>query len=151
MAIFSAKATVKSIDIRALQQTWTAFDRIVRLRPIRSAKEYDSTVALMNGLLDIVGDREVHPLSGLLDLVGSLVEEYDRNHYAIEASEPREILRHLLETRGLKQVDLAEIVPQGNLSAILSGRRKISATLAGKLARYFHVSPALFVPRSDSA
>ena len=146
MAITSATASSGSIDVRALQQTWKAFDRVARLRPIRSVKEYDSTVALMNRLLDVAGDREDHPLSGLLDLVGSLVQEYDRSHYAIKASEPREVLRYLIETRGLKQVDLSQIVPQGNLSAILSGRRKISAALAGKLARFFHVSPALFVP-----
>jgi HTH-type transcriptional regulator/antitoxin HigA len=48
--------------------------------------------------------------------------------------------------RGLKQGDLAEIVPQSNLSAILAGKRKISATLAGKLARFFNISPAVFVP-----
>jgi HTH-type transcriptional regulator/antitoxin HigA len=59
---------------------------------------------------------------------------------------PDEVLRYLIELRGLKQGDLAEIVPQGNLSAILSGKRKISATLAGKLARFFNISPAVFVP-----
>jgi HTH-type transcriptional regulator/antitoxin HigA len=136
----------ESIDFRALQQTWKAFDSIARLRPIRSAMEYDSTVGLMNGLLDTVGDKEDHPLAGLLDLVSSLVEEYDKQHYAIEASEPREALRHLMQIRGLKQVHLVDVVPQGNLSAILSGRRKISAKLAGRLAKYFGVSPALFIP-----
>ena len=93
-----------------------------------------------------VGDKEEHALSGLLDLVSELVGEYDTNHYTIEASEPREVLRYLIEMRGLKQGDLAEIVPQSNLSSILAGKRKISATLAGKLARYFNVSPAVFVP-----
>ena len=67
-------------------------------------------------------------------------------NYAIEASEPKEVLRYLIEMRGLKQGDLAEIVPQSNLSAILAGKRKISATLAGKLAKFFNVSPAVFVP-----
>ena len=52
----------------------------------------------------------------------------------------------LIEMRGLKQGDLAQIVPQSNLSAILAGKRKISATLARKLAKYFNVSPAVFVP-----
>lgn len=74
------------------------------------------------------------------------MEDYDASHYAIEASEPREVLRYLIEIRGLKQGDLAAIVPQSNLSAILGGKRKISASLAGKLAKYFRVSPALFVP-----
>ena len=135
-----------TLDIKTLQKTWAAFDRIAHLRPIRTDEEYDRTVSLMNCLLDMIGDQEDHALSGLLDLVSELVADYDTNHFAIEASEPREVLRYLIELRGLKQGDLAEIVPQGNLSAILSGKRKISATLAGKLARFFNISPAVFVP-----
>lgn len=142
----TATASNDSIDIRALKQTWAAFDRVAHLRPIRSDAEYTRTVTLMNYLLDVVGDKENHALAGLLDLVGELVEDYDSGHFAIEPSEPREVLRYLIELRGLKQGDLAEVVPQSNLSAILAGKRKISATLAGKLAKFFHVSPAVFVP-----
>jgi len=91
-------------------------------------------------------DDKLLDSAGLLDLVSELVGEYDTNHYCIEASGPKEVLRYLIEMRGLKQSDLAEIVPQSNLSAILAGKRKISATLAGKLAKHFHVSPAAFVP-----
>lgn len=123
-----------------------AFDRLAHLRPIRSAKEYDRTVALMNYLLDVVGEQEDHAFAGLIDLISKLVEDYDASHDTIEASEPNEVLRYLIEMRGLKQGDLAELVPQSNLSAILAGKRKISATLAGKLAKYFNVSPAVFVP-----
>jgi HTH-type transcriptional regulator/antitoxin HigA len=133
------------LDVKALEKTWAAFDRVAHLRPIRNDIEYERTVALMNGLLDVVGDQEGHALAGLLDLVSELVQDFDADHYAIEASEPREVLRYLIEQRGLKQSDLAQIVPQSNLSAILAGKRKISATLAGKLARYFNVSPALFI------
>lgn len=32
------------------------------------------------------------------------------------------------------------------LISILAGKRKISATLAGKLGKFFGVSPALFIP-----
>ena len=137
---------IAALDIKALQKTWAAFDRIAHLRPIRTEEEYDRTVSLMNCLLDMIGDQEDHALSGLLDLVSELVADYDTNHFAIEASEPNEVLRYLIELRGLKQGDLAEIVPQSNLSAILSGKRKISATLAGKLAKFFNISPAVFVP-----
>jgi len=141
-----ATASKDRIDIQALQQTWAAFDRIAHLRPIRSVQEYDRTVALMNYLLDMVGDKENHALASLLDLVGELVEDYESSHFAIEPSDPRAVLQYLIEIRGLKQGDLAEVVPQSNLSAILAGKRKISATLAGKLAKFFKVSPAVFVP-----
>jgi len=140
------KSATVTLDIKALQKTWSAFDRVARLRPIRTEEEYARTVSLLNCLVDIVGVQEDHALSGLLELVSELVADYDTSHYAIEASEPKEILRYLIELRGLKQGDLAEIVPQGNLSAILSGKRKISATLAGKLAKFFNISPAVFVP-----
>jgi HTH-type transcriptional regulator/antitoxin HigA len=135
-----------SLDIKALQKTWTAFDRVAHLHPIRTEEEYDRTISLMNYLLDMVGDQEDHTLSGLLDLVSELVADYDTSQYAIEASEPNEVLRYLIELHGLKQGDLAAIVPQSNLSAILAGKRKISASLAGKLAKFFSISPAVFVP-----
>ena len=139
-------AATAVVDLKALQSTWVAFDRVARLRPIRSEAEYDRMVTLLNYLLDTVGDKPDHALSGLLDLVGELVADYDAGHYAIPAAEPKEVLRGLIESRGLKQGDLADVLPQGNLSAILAGKRKISATLAGKLAKYFNVSPAVFVP-----
>ena len=99
----------------------------------------------MNSLLDVVGDDEDHALSGLLELVGDVVSKYEREHYANEAAAPKDSLRFLIEARGLNQEDLSSIVPQSNLSAILAGKRKISATVAGKLGKFFDVSPALFV------
>ena len=103
-------------------------------------------LALMNSLLDVVGEDEEHALSGLLELVGDIVSKYEREHYVIEPAAPKDSLRFLMEARGLNQEDLSAIVPQSNLSAILSGKRKISATLAGKLGKFFGVSPALFIP-----
>lgn len=133
-------------DVPAIQSSWQALNSVARLGPVENEKDYDRRVALMNVLLDVIGDNERHPLSDLLYLVGDQVSKYEQEHHAIEPSEPREALRFLLEARGLKQEDLSAIVPQSNLSAILAGHRKISATLAGKLGKFFGVSPALFVP-----
>lgn len=102
--------------------------------------------ALMNSLLDAAGDDEDHPLSGLLYLVSDMVARYEQEHYAIEPAEPKDALRFLMEARALKQEDLSAVVPQSNLSAILSGKRKIRAILAGKMGKFFGVSPALFIP-----
>lgn len=136
------------LDIRAIQTSWKAFDSVAHLRPIRSEKEYDRMVTLMNRLLDTAGDDEDHPLSSLLDLVGDLVSRYEQVHHAIEHAEPKDTLRALMDARGLKQEDLSIIVQQSNLSAILAGKRKISVALAGKLAKFFGISAAVFVPVS---
>jgi HTH-type transcriptional regulator / antitoxin HigA len=135
------------IGISALQAAWQAFDTLAHLRPIHSKADYDRMVALMNALLDMAGDDEDHPLSGLLELAAELVSRHEQEHHAIEAANPKDALRFLMEARGLKQEDLFAIVPQSNLSAILAGKRMISATMAGKLGAFFGISPAVFVPR----
>jgi HTH-type transcriptional regulator/antitoxin HigA len=138
--------THTQFDLQAIQSSWQAFDAMAHLRPIHDDESFDRMTALMNSLLDATGDDEDHPLSGLLDLVSDMVSKYEQENYAIEPVEPKEALRFLIESRGLKQGDLATVVPQSNLSAILAGKRKISATLAGKLGKYFGISPAVFVP-----
>lgn len=140
------RATETQFDIKAIQTSWQKFDTMAQLRPIHDEKSYVRMTALMNSLLDVAGDDEDHPLSSLLELVSDMVARYEQEHYTIEPAEPKDALRFLMETRGLKQDDLSAIVPQSNLSAILSGKRKISATLAGKLSKFFGVSAALFVP-----
>lgn len=138
--------TSKPINMPALQASWQAFDTLAHLRPIHSEDDYDRTVELMNALLDVAGDDEDHPLSSLLELAADLVSRYEQEHHPIEAAEPKDALQFLMEARGLKQHDLSSIVPQSNLSAILAGKRKISAAMAGKLGRFFGISPAVFVP-----
>lgn len=134
------------LDIGAIQASWLAFDAMAHLRPIQDEEAYDRMLALMNALLEVTGDDEDHPLSGLLDLVGELVSRFEQEHHAIEAAEPKDALRLLMDSRGLRQEDLAALVPQSNLSAILAGKRKISARLAGKLGKFFDISPAVFIP-----
>jgi HTH-type transcriptional regulator / antitoxin HigA len=114
-------------------------ENVAHLRPIHSEADYDSTVTLMNALLDVAGDDEDHPLSGLLELAAELVSRYEQEHYAIEAANPQDALRFLMEARGLRQEDLSAIVPQSNLSAILAGKRKISGAMAGKLGAFFRI------------
>jgi HTH-type transcriptional regulator/antitoxin HigA len=75
-----------------------------------------------------------------------LVSRYEQEHHAIEAASPKDTLRFLMGTRCMKQEDLSAIVAQSNLSAILAGKRKIRATMAGKLGKFFGISPAVFVP-----
>ncbi len=140
------RAARTQFNIRAIQASWKVLDDLVHLHPIVDENEYDHMVSLMHSLLGAVGDDEEHPLSNLLDLIGDLVSRYEQKHHFIEQAEPKDTLRFLMEAGGFRQEDLAGIVHQGNLSAILAGKRKISAALAGKLGNFFKVSAAVFIP-----
>ena len=111
----------------------TLIGKVGHLRPIHIEADYARTVALMNALLDVAAVDEDHPLSSLLELAADLVSRYEQEHHPIEASNRKDALWFLMEVRGLKQEALSAIVPQSNLSASLAGKRKIRATMAGKL------------------
>ena len=117
------------------------------LQPIHSEADYDRTVKMMNALLAVAGNDEDNPLSSLLEPASDLVARYEQEHHPIEVADSKDVLRFLIESRGLRHEDLSSVVPQSNLSAILAGKRKISAAMAGKLGGFFGINPAVFVPR----
>ena len=136
----------REFDMAAAERAWQAFQSKLGVAAIQTPKQYDRTVALMNRLLDVVGDNERHPLAGLLDLVGDLVSAYESRAHGVPDAEPREVLRLLMEQNGLTQTDLrAELGGQPVVSAILNGKRSINSRQAKALAARFGVSPAAFI------
>ena len=135
-----------TLNVKAITRTWDALQKIVPLAPIRADAEYDQMVELMDLLLNEIAGDETHSLMGLLDIVSGFVGTYDDKHHTLATAQLHEVLSFLMDQRQLKQTDLKHLVPQSNLSAILNGKRGISAELAGKLASFFNVSAAVFIP-----
>ena len=54
--------------------------------------EYDRLVALLNSLVDTVGEEETHPLASLMEVMGILIEQYETEHVPELASEDRQPL-----------------------------------------------------------
>jgi HTH-type transcriptional regulator/antitoxin HigA len=42
--------------------------------------EYNGLVALLDNLIDEVGEDENHPLASLMEVVGVLIEKYEEEH-----------------------------------------------------------------------
>jgi HTH-type transcriptional regulator/antitoxin HigA len=43
-------------------------------------EQYQRIVALLDGLIDEVGEDETHPYSSLMELLGLLIEHYEAQH-----------------------------------------------------------------------
>lgn len=100
----------------------------------------------MNKLVDEIGDKEIHPLMGLLDIVTFFVRDYEDRNVEIPDAEPPAVLRFLMQQHSLRQADLAEIFgSQSNVSEVLNGKREINARQARALAARFGVSPAVLI------
>jgi HTH-type transcriptional regulator / antitoxin HigA len=80
-------------------------------------------------------------------LLVTLIEIYESQQHSIPASTPQEILQHIMESSGLRQTDIAEIIgaSSGVVSQIVNGKRAISKAQAKVLGQQFKVSPSLFI------
>jgi HTH-type transcriptional regulator/antitoxin HigA len=134
-----------AIEIDKIAKRYKALCELVPLKPIAKKTEYEAAVDHLNQLLDAGGANQAHPLAGLVEALGELIQAYEKRQAPMPEAEPREVLRHLMAEHGLRQADLADIASQGAISDILCGRRGISKALAKKLAAKFHVSAGVFV------
>ena len=50
--------------------------------------EYDRLVALLDGLIDKVGEEETPPLASLMEILGVLIEHYETEHVPELVNEP---------------------------------------------------------------
>ena len=84
--------------------------------------------------------------SRLFDLLVHLIEEFEDEHYRLDASTPLSILHHLMEARGIKPRELWDLFGSKSLTSdVLNGRRAISRKKAVKLGKFFGVAPGLFL------
>ena len=132
-------------ETQAIFQVWMPLKELIGVTSVRTEADYERASAIIEALLDEIGDDEEHPLADVLDYLADQVKVYEDEHFPIPESKPHEILRFLMDQHGLKQEDLADCAPQGRISEILSGKRAISKEVAKNLARRFHVHADLFI------
>lgn len=133
-----------SLDPAAILQAWMPFKELVGVTSIKTEEDYTRVTTLVHVLLDEIRDDETHPLSDVLHYLTVQLEAYEAEHAQIPETEPKAVLRFLMEQHGLRQTDLTDCAPQGHLSAILAGKRGISKEMAKKFAKRFNVNPDLF-------
>ncbi len=119
---------------------------LVMAFPLASIKSYEQLQEaqkvmdqlLARGRLD---DGEDMYLDALSDLVAAYEDEY----FAIEPASDAEMLRHLMEAKGVTQAQLRRdtTIPKSTISEILAGKKPFSRHLIRKLADYFNVDASV--------
>ena|SRR5579872_3352775 len=112
--------------------------------PIRTRRDYDASREEIRALM--LEERLAPEKAEYLELLVILVEAYERDHVKLPKGTPQDILRELMNARGMKRSDLARLVgSSGTASEIYNGKREISKGLARKLGEHFNVSYVLFL------
>ena len=116
---------------------------------IETQSEYEHFLAATENLLSKRSSR-TETENSLFHLLVKLIRDYEKKTYALQdwiQTTPHEFLQHLMESRGLKQVELGSAIglSKGHTSAIVNGKREISKATAKKLGEFFNVSASAFI------
>jgi len=133
------------IDMQKLLPAWEQFRAATDISPIRDEAHYDRMTQMLESLLDEAGGDEHHPVMGLVDIVGDLIEDYEAEQHQLPETNGIDALKFLMEQHGLKQGDLKEIGSQGVVSEILTGKRELNVRQVRALSQRFGVSTATFL------
>lgn len=123
----------------------------IPLGPLHTKMEYDRAVAVLDDILDEIGQQETHPLADLAETLALSIEAYEDIDIPIPNTSAPAILRSLMEEHDLAQSDLPDIGSQGVVSEILAGKRDLNVRQITQLAERFGVSPAVFMPISTKS
>ena len=137
--------------IREANVGYRRIRRYIPIGPLRTEAEYHRAVAVLDEIVDEIGEQERHPLADLAETLALAVAAYEEAHVPVQDTSGPAVLRALMEEHGLSQSHLPEIGSQGVVSEVLSGKRDLNVRQIARLAVRFGVSPAVFLPTPPRA
>ncbi len=131
---------IPTIDRKAYASLLVEFQPKV----IATEEENDEALLVVERLMNC--SERTPEQDALLDLLVTLIEKFEDEHYQLDGSTPQSMLQHLMDARGIRQEDLIGVIgSRGVVSEVVNGKRSISKAQAKALAEFFHVSPELFL------
>jgi HTH-type transcriptional regulator/antitoxin HigA len=115
----------------------------MNIKPIKTENDYRTALKRLEVIFDAeIGTQD----SDEADVLGLMIDDYEKKHYPIEAPDPIVAIKIRMEEMQLKQVDLVdEIGGKSRVSEILSRKRKLTVDMIRKLTTRLNLSPGLLI------
>jgi HTH-type transcriptional regulator / antitoxin HigA len=122
----------------------------VEVRPIRTKRDYESALKEVERLWGAKagtsdGDR--------LDVLATLVDAYEAEHYPMDPPDPVEAIKFRMEQQGLTRRDLEEIIgTRTRIAEVLNRKRGLSIRMIRRLHERLGISADVLIrPSRKSA
>ena len=115
----------------------------MNIKPIKTEKDYQEALRRLEEIFDAPVDSQE---SDEADVLAMLVDEYEKQHYPIEAPDPIEAIKIRMEELNLRQVDLIpEIGGKSRVSEILNRKRRLTVGMIRKLTKRLNLSADILI------
>ncbi len=97
---------------------------MMNIKPIHSEADYLESLARIDVLMDA---KPGTPEGDELDILATLVQAYEENHYPVKAPDPVEFIKNVMEFLGLDQAEFGRLLKsRPRASEILNRRRQLT-------------------------
>jgi len=101
------------------------------IKPIKTEKDYRATLSEIESLMRSAPDT---PEGERLDVLATLVEAYERQHFPLDLPDPVEAIKFVMDQRGLTVKDLEPMIGHSNrVYEILSYKRPLTLKMVWRL------------------
>jgi HTH-type transcriptional regulator/antitoxin HigA len=101
------------------------------IKPIRTEKDYEAALAEID---QVWGAEPGTPEGDRFEVLFTLVEAYEDQHYPILPPDPVEAIKYYIESRGLDRQDLEPYIGgSGRVSEVLNRKRPLTLRMIRKL------------------
>lgn len=113
------------------------------IRPIKTEANYK---AAMDEIRRLWGSKAGTPAGDRLDVLATLVEAYDQEHYPMDSPDPIEAIKFRMEQQGLTRKDLEIIFgTRTRVAEVFNRRRGLSINMIRKLHEMLGISPEILL------
>mgnify|MGYP000923007167 CR=1 FL=1 len=101
------------------------------IKPIRSERDYEAALHEIEQLFDASTGS---PEADRLDVLTTLVEAYESQHYPMPQADPVEMLKYYMESRGLTRADIEPFIgSRARVAEILNRKRPLTLEMIRRL------------------
>ena len=113
------------------------------LKPIRTKADYEAALVIIERLW---GARAGTPQGDRLDILATLVDAYENEHYPIDPPDAIEAIKFRMEQQGLDRKDLAAILgSRTRVAEVLNRRRGLSINMIRRLHEKLGISVEVLI------
>jgi len=113
------------------------------LHPIRTESEYETALEEIEQLINAPADT---PEADRLDLLATLVDAYEREHFPIDLPDPIAAIQFYLESRGLETQALIPILgSEEQVQQVLNRQQPLSLEMIRRLHRDCQIAAEVLI------
>ncbi len=115
----------------------------MKIKLIKTDAEYEQALKRLEKIFDA---KQGTPESDEADILGLVIDEYEKKHYPIEAPDPIEAIKIRMEEMQLKQADMVEIIGgKSRVSEVLNRKRKLTVNMIRNITQRLNISSNVLI------